>query len=123
MAAALALALALTACQRNALDLPPDLSHLPPEERLTPSDLTSPDAKLDCPTLVQNAAKDRAVIKDLEAAIAANRQHNQTVGYVASVLFPPLWFAVRTDSEVKATLDTLQERRDRLDRLVAARKC
>jgi hypothetical protein len=123
VALALAIAFSLGACQRNALQLPPDLSHLPPEERLTPNDLVHADAKLDCPALLANAAKDREVIKELEQAIAANRSHNQTVGYVASTLFPPLWFAARTDSDVKATLDSLLDRRDRLERLVAARKC
>lgn len=119
----LAAALALGACARSAPGLPPDLSHLPVEQRLLPGDLESPDAKLDCPTLVQNAAKDRELAAQLEDAIASNRQHNQAVGYAAAVLFPPLWFATRSDSEVKTTLDTLQTRRDRLDRLVVARKC
>jgi hypothetical protein len=115
--------LAATACARSSPQLPPDLSHLPAEQRLLPGDLESPEAKLDCTALKQEAESTKASVKTYEAAIAANRGHNQGVGYFSAVLFPPLALAIRNDEEAKKSLDQLQAKADRLDRLIKAKGC
>jgi hypothetical protein len=55
--------------------------------------------------------------------IAANRGHNQAVGYAGAVLFPPLLLASRNDDEAKKNLDELQAKADRIDRLSKAKGC
>jgi hypothetical protein len=116
-------ALLATACARTSPQLPPDLSHLPADQRLMPGDLDSPEAKLNCAALKQEAESTKASVKTYEAAIAANRGHNQGVGYFSAVLFPPLALAIRNDEEAKKSLDQLQTKADRLDRLSKAKGC
>jgi hypothetical protein len=115
--------LSAAACARNSPQLPPDLGHLPADQRLLSGDLDSPEAKLDCAALKQETDNTKASISTYEAAIAANRGHNQGVGYFSAVLFPPLALAIRNDEEAKKSLDQLQAKADRLDRLTKAKGC
>jgi hypothetical protein len=121
-AAALVLAVVLAGCARNAPQLPPDLSHLPPEQRLLVGDQESPEGKLNCPELKEEAVKANAASRQLEGIIASNRGYNTAIIYVSSFL-PPLALAARTDEEAKTSLDSLQVRRDRIDRLAKAKNC
>ena len=57
--AALGALLLLAACARNSPALPPDLSHLSPEQRLLAGDAESPEAKMDCAALNDEAARNR----------------------------------------------------------------
>lgn len=119
----LAALLVTAACARNSPALPPDLSHLPPEQRLLAGDADSPEAKMDCAALKQEATRNRAAVQQHEGVIAANRGHNQAVGYAGAVLFPPLLLASRNDDEAKKNLDELQAKADRIDRLSKAKGC
>ena len=121
-AAAVALAVVLAGCARNAPQLPPDLSQLPPEQRLLVGDQESPEGKLTCPELKEEAVKANAASRELEGIIASNRGYNTAIIYVSSFL-PPLALAARTDEEAKTSLDSLQVRRDRIDRLAKAKNC
>lgn len=121
-AAALVLAVVLAGCARNAPQLPPDLSHLPPEQRLLVGDQESPEGKLTCPELKEEAVKANTASRQLEGIIASNRGYNTAIIYVSSFL-PPLALAARTDEEAKTSLDSLQARRDRIDRLAKAKNC
>ena len=112
-------ALGMAACARNSLALPPDLSHLPPSQRLLAGDLESPEAKLDCAQLAAEGSRIKSAVSRNEGQIASNRSHNQTVLLAGAVLFP----AVRTDEDAKKALDDLQARSDRVDRLSKARAC
>ena len=120
---ALTLAVLLGACARPSPALPPNLSDLPPEQRLLAGDNDSAEGKLDCAGLAAERERNRVTAEQIEKAIAANRGHNQAVGYFSGVLFPPLLLAIRPDSDSKKTLDELQVQRDRIDRLIRARKC
>ena len=121
-ATALALAFMLAGCARNAPQLPPDLGHLPPEQRLLVGDQESPEGRLNCPELKEEAVKANAASRQLEGIIASNRGYNTAIIYVSSFL-PPLALVARTDEEAKTSLDTLQVLRDRIDRLSKARNC
>jgi hypothetical protein len=110
-------------CSRNSPELPPDLSHLPPEQRLLAGDVESAEARLDCGALADERSRNREAAQKLETVIANNRGHNQAVGYFAGVIFPPLLIALRPDEDAKKALDDLQVQRDRIDRLTRARKC
>lgn len=118
-ATSLLVALGMAACARNSLDLPPDLSHLPPGQRLLAGDLESPEAKLDCAQLAAENSRIQSDISRNEAQIASNRSHNQAVLLAGQILFP----AVRMDEDAKKALDDLQVRSDRVDRLSKARAC
>jgi hypothetical protein len=122
-AAALAALLAAAACARNSPSLPPDLSHLPADQRLLPGDADSPEAKMDCPALKEEALRIRAAAQQQEGVIASNRGHNQAVGYASAVLFPPLLLASRNDGEAKKSLDQLQGQADIIDRLSKVKGC
>lgn len=78
---------------------------------------------MECNRLKLEAERNRALSIQLEQAIAMSRSHNQTVGYVATVMFPPLWLATRTDDEAKQSLNDLQAKQDRIGRLWAAKRC
>jgi len=121
-AAALALAFVVVGCARSAPQLPPDLSHLPTEQRLLVGDQESPEGRLNCPELKEEAAKANAASRQLEGIIASNRGYNTAIIYVSSFL-PPLALVARTDEEAKTSLDSLQLRRDRIDRLAKAKNC
>jgi hypothetical protein len=122
-AVALAALMAVAACARNSPSLPPDLSHLPADQRLLPGDTDSPEAKMDCAALKQEALRNRAATQQQEGLIASNRGHNQAVVYAGGVLFPPLLLASRNDDEAKKSLDQLQVQADRIDRLSKAKSC
>jgi hypothetical protein len=113
----------MAGCARNAPALPPDLGHLPAGQRLLLGDAESPEGKMDCPVLQQEAAQSRAQIRQYEGVILSNRGHNQAVGYIGGVLFTPLLLAAKNDDEAKKNLDQLQAKADRIDRLVKAKGC
>lgn len=87
------------------------------------SDNVSPEGKLDCAELAVELERNRTTASQLEQKIAANRGHNQAVGYIGAALFPPVLLAAKSDDDAKKTLDRLQEQRDRIDRLTKAKKC
>jgi len=122
-AAGLAVALTIAACARSSPPLPPDLGHLPPEQRLLQGDAESPEAKLGCPQLKEESERIRMAVSQNEATIAGNRGHNQAVGYAGGVLFAPLLLASRNDDDAKKSLDELQTKKDRVDRLSKAKGC
>lgn len=121
--AVLAVAFVLGACARNAPALPPDLGHLPPNQRLLVGDAESAEGRMDCPELQQAATQSRVDIDRFEQAIASNRGRNQAAMYFGGVIFPPAYLAVRTDEDAKKALDELQSKRDRIDRLSKAKRC
>ncbi len=60
---------------------------------------------------------------NLERQIESNRGKNQTAGYIAGVLFPPLILATEHDNGAKALLDENQLRRDHLIITYRGKKC
>jgi hypothetical protein len=121
--AAACILLLAAGCARTAPSLPPDLSHLPPDQRLLVGDADSAEGRMDCAALKQEAALNKAQIQQYEGVILANRGHNQAVGYAAGVLFPPLVLAAKNDDDAKKNLDERQTKADRIDRLSKAKGC
>jgi hypothetical protein len=121
-AAALAVLLLAAACARNSPALPPDLSHLPPDQRYLAADADTPEAKMDCAALKEEGVRNRAAVQQYEGVIVSNRGHNQAVAYAGGIL-PPLLLASRNDEEAKKALDQLQAKADRIDRLTKAKRC
>ncbi|CAN0493646.1 unnamed protein product, partial [Phaeothamnion confervicola] len=117
------LALVIAGCARNSTALPPDLGHLPPAQRLVHGDAESPEAKLSCTELKEEGGRIHLAASQNEATIAGNRGHNQAVGYAGGVLFAPLLLAARNDDAAKQSLDELQAKKDRVDRLLKAKGC
>lgn len=58
-----------------------------------------------------------------EANIAANRGHNQAMGYFGGLLFPPLLLTAEHNDADKERLVELQRRRDVLIELGRSRSC
>lgn len=59
----------------------------------------------------------------LEEQIHSNRHKNQTAGYIAGVLFPPMLLAVDNDNSAKSQLDQNQSYRDQLIITFRAKNC
>lgn len=108
------LLLVAVGCARSAPPLPPDyvsdpnalasaLEKVPPEIK-----------KLDCEQI--NAEIENLTKQDqrLEEKIQSKRGKNQTVGYIAAVLFLPAILAAENDEGSKSLLDENQVRRDNL---------
>lgn len=113
----------LTACARNAPQLPPDLSHLSGDQRLLAGDADSAEARMDCAGLKDETVRNRAAKHHYEGIILANRVHNQAAVYIGGVLFTPAYLAAKPDEEAKKNLDQLQAQADRIDRLSKAKAC
>jgi hypothetical protein len=111
-------ALALGACAAPAPSLPPEAGLV-----TTLSAPSAADAAKSCEDLAAEWRETHARGAEANAAIAANRGHNQAVGYVAAVLFPPLALASEHNSAEKERLAELQARRDVLIGLARARSC
>jgi len=122
-AAALAALLVAAGCARNAPVLPPDLGHLPPAQRLLPGDAASPEARMDCAELAREAAYNRDAAQQHEAAIASSRPYNQAAAWLGIRFYRPLLLTLRNDDQAKQSLDRLQARADRIDRLSKAKGC
>jgi hypothetical protein len=85
--------------------------------------MESAEGALSCRDLSLEAGRSRALTRQLEESIAANRGQNQAVGFVAAAVFPPLALAAQHNSDAKKILDEQQARRDRIDRLAGAKGC
>ena len=84
--------------------------------------MESPEGKLNCAELKEEATKANAASRQLEGIIASNRGYNTGI-ILASNFLLPLALAARNDEEAKTSLDTLQVRRDRIDRVAKVKNC
>jgi hypothetical protein len=116
---AAAVALLAAACVQDAMELPPDMSRLAPEERLQPGDRDDPAFVLECPDLNRAIADLKSERAQCEANIAETRVRDQ----VAVYLFP--WAALLPDPNKaeKDAIQTLEKRVERLDRIHVAKRC
>lgn len=121
--AALGALLLLAACARNSPALPPDLSHLSPEQRLLAGDAESPEATMDCAALKDEAARNRVAKQQYEGVIHGNRGQNQAAAFIGGAVFLPAYLATKGDEDAKKNLDQLQAQADRIDRLSKAKAC
>jgi hypothetical protein len=115
--------LILGACAREAVELPPDLSNLPPEQRLTTDDRGSAEFGYSCAELREIGQTTVSLSDELEGRIRSNRGKNQAVSFLGGMLFPPAVLLVSMDDDAKDVLNRLQVKRDRIQRIRTARNC
>jgi hypothetical protein len=120
---ALACAQVASGCASKAPQLPPDLSALPPAERLLPGDSSDPAFALSCGDMQLAVAENGARITDNLDVIQSRRGQNQTALYVGMVFFPPVLAALHDNSAEQADIDVLKFRRDALFRIAQAHEC
>ena len=113
--------LVLGACAGSAPELPEDYSSVDTD---TPSSLDSfgEDAALSCDTINDQIAEIDVLMKELNAAIVADRDADQSV-FLGSIFFLPVLLAADSHDDEKATLNGLQARRDQLIALRGAKDC
>ena len=109
------LGLVLAACARPAPSLPPAY--------VASGAQTESERAMSCADVDNQLSENKQQVKVLEAEIASNRHDNQTLGYVAAVIMPPLALAAESNSSEKAMLDRLQTERDQLYILKRAKSC
>lgn len=123
LAKLLVFAVALSAgagCTRNAPSLPPDVSNVPVAQRLSADDRNSAEFRLSCAQVTAAVQSNRAEAARLESVIESERGRNQAVIFIAGAAGAA--FAAQSDAE-KARLNVLQEKKDRLLRIAAAKNC
>ena len=112
----------LSGCTEAALQLPEDYGSIN-SKPLDSSSFQESDLQLTCGQIEE----EKTALKNQRAAIrnniVAGRDGDQIVGYVASVAFPPLWFAVDNQSDRKAQIRLVENRLDTLYRLTRFRSC
>lgn len=111
-------------CARSAPVLPPDTSGGDPAA-ISKTMLSVPlfIKAMSCTEInseFENLAKNDQA---LEKQIHSNRHKNQTAGYIAGVIFPPMLLAVDNDDSSKNLLDQNQFRRDQLIITFRAKNC
>jgi hypothetical protein len=116
----LILCFVLCSCAHAARDLPPDLSHLPPSERLLPGDDRSPEYLLPCDELKKNVSGLTSDVKVLEESLISVQSGNRTkaiVGY----FFTPIMLSLDNASDTKEKLDELYVRKEKAVRIFQSR--
>lgn len=119
----IATALALGACAQGARELPPDLSALPPAQRLVAGDINSIEYGLPCPSLHEVQVDLRKAIDAIHAKLAATQADNQSKGVAAVLLFTPIAAGMDNQTETRAELQAQEIRQERVLRIKQARGC
>jgi hypothetical protein len=112
----------LAGCARRAPDLPPAYASHNDEEIAIALGITDKDKSMSCFRIKIDQQKAAKEYEQNEAIIESSRTHNQVTGYIG-VFFPPALIAADNDDEIKAQLDTLQNRKDQLDYLWKSKSC
>jgi len=120
---ALALCITFAACARSARDLPPDLSALEPSQRLLSGDRLSSEYKMPCEDLLHELDSVKAEITSVEAKLQRIRDSNQSKSVAGALILTPIWLTMDNAKEAKKTLDELESRKERIERIAQARDC
>lgn len=122
---AFAAALLATGCMQSAMDLPPDMSRLGPEDRLQPGDRDDPAFALQCSDINQAIIDVKNARLQHEAKIAETRVRNQVVIFPVLVFPPAVPLALLADphSTEHEAIIKLEERIEGLDRIRTAKRC
>lgn len=110
-----AASLLLAACASPAPALPPESAAPAPE-------YSAKDSRASCEDIAREWRETADARTKAEANIAANRGHNQALGYFGG-LFPPLLLATEQNEPDKIRLAELQQRRDLLVELARSKGC
>src|SRR5215475_4798277 len=115
--------LALLSCAYRARELPPDLSALPPSQRILPEDYQSPEYSLSCDALSQELNGVRQRLSDLDKRIRETQTDNQAKAAAGLLLFTPLMLTLEIDEGTKNEFFEVEARRERILRIAQARGC
>jgi hypothetical protein len=110
--------LVLAACARSAPPLPAAYSGSSSQIQLN-----GEEQNLTCVAIDNRIAAKNQRTQELESIIQGNRKENQTIGFVAGLVLPPLALAAEGNSKEKKELDGLQAERDRLYTVRRAKNC
>ncbi len=117
------IALFLSSCAKNAPDLPKDYSSINSNEKIKETDFKKELLDFSCDDIiVQLQELDSFNEKNIDK-IKSTRTQNQAIGYVSTLLFPPLWFAIENHSETKDKIDEVYKQKDMLYKLQKYKNC
>lgn len=122
-ASALLAALLLAGCAHSARELPPDMSALPPAQRLLPGDTASPEYSLSCSELDTELATTRAALSRMETQLGGTQADNQSKGIAGVLIFTPIMLTMEENELMKTQYRELDVKRERLQRIAQARHC
>ncbi len=115
--------LLLSGCAKNAPSLPKDYSSVDSKNKLSNKDFTSKLLQLNCQEIKVQLEQLDKINETNISKIKSTRVKDQTIGYISTVLFPPLWFAIDNHSDEKAKIQEVYKQKDNLFKLQAYKKC
>lgn len=113
----------LLGCAKSAPTLPKDYSSVDSKSKLSDEDFNSKLLQLNCEEIKVQLEQLDKINETNISKIKSTRVQNQTIGYISTVLFPPLWFAIDNHTDEKAKIDELYKQKDNLFKLQAYKKC
>ena len=111
----------LTSCAQRARDLPPDLGHLPPSQRLLQGDEQSSEYHLSCDDLTKRIVGLSSDIRTLEESLLLVQATNFKVT-LSGLFFTPALLTLNNASETKQKLDEVHQHKEKAIRIFQA-KC
>ncbi len=110
-------------CAKNAPDLPKDYSSINSNEKIQETDFEKELLILSCDEIIVQIKELNTFNEKNIDKINSTRTQNQAIGYVSTILFPPLWFAIETHSETKDKIDEVYKQKDILYKLQKYKSC
>jgi hypothetical protein len=110
-------------CAKNAPELPTDYSSIHSENHLSDKDFEPYMLKLTCEQIATQLKELNTINEDNVNKIKATRTGDQTAGYFATLLFPPLWFAIDTHDDTKVKIDEVNKQKDSYYKLQVYKSC
>lgn len=113
----------LIGCANRARDLPPDLSYLPPKERLLENDKTSVEYCMTCDNLKAQLELTQKSILNVENQLTSIQNANQSKGSIGILLFSPVMLTMQNTDELSGEYRQLDKQKELLLRIKSAREC
>ena len=119
----LIVAVFLAGCANRAIDLPPDLSHLPIKDRLLENDKATAEFCMTCDNLKTQLEQTKMSILSVENQLSSIQNTNQSKGSIGILLFSPMMLTMQNTDELSAEYRQLDKRKELLLRIKSAREC
>ena len=113
----------LMACAHPARELPPDLSSLPPSQRLLPDDVNSTEYGLSCDALLHQLAIVRQQGVQLDSRLRRTQADNRSKAIAGALVFTYMMLGMEDDTPIKDEYAKLEARKEQLLRISQAREC
>lgn len=110
-------------CAHTARELPPDMSNLPPANRLLSGDVDSPEYSWACPVLKAELESTRAALSHIETQLQSTQDQNLSKGIVGVLVFTPALITMEDNETLKNKYHSLDTKRELLLRIAQARQC